>query len=83
MTPRQFLLLARMRRQEIMRQEFGPALICTAISAIVGVKRSPYDFMPSMVGKRKRKTQTWEDQLRLIKAMHASIGGTDGDSQSR
>lgn len=82
MTPRQFVLLGRIRHQQDLRQEFGPALVCVGLAALAGVKRTPWEFMPSMGGTKPTRKQKWQDQLELVKAMHARIGAGDGTEDS-
>jgi len=80
LTPRQFLLLADVKRQEIHRQEYGPAMICAMMSALVGDRRSPTDFMPSLA--EPRKEQTWQEKQEILGAMMSALGGKHGNAES-
>lgn len=80
LTPRQFVLLGRAKQVEIMRQEYGPALVCCMVAALAGQKRQPRDFMPSL--SRRRSRPDWKDQLEKVKVLHARIGGADGAHSS-
>lgn len=77
LTPRLFVLLAQAKRVEVMRQEFGPAIVACWVAALGGQKRRPQEFMPSMRGMRPRK-QSWQEQLAAIRVLHAGMGGADG-----
>ena len=74
MVPRQFIALLRRHRQERIRAEYGPALIVSAITALMSRKpASPRTFMPSMP-KREQETP-WQDQMAALRGTLEALGG--------
>lgn len=59
MTPREHQAILDCRRADLIRQEFGPALVASIISNVYGRKgrppRKPSDFMPSLIASRPRR----------------------------
>ena len=72
--PRQFVALLRRKRENDMRQEFGPAIICHTICSLMGQKVSHSTFMPSWVEPKKQEVP-WQDLLAKTKVLHAAYGG--------
>jgi hypothetical protein len=67
-------------RKKAEQDLFGSALICSTLANINRDPKkhrkpfSPLDFMPS---KREKKTQTAEEQLQVLVAINAALGGSD------
>lgn len=77
--PRQLVALGRARQAENVRLEFGPAVVASVLT--MG-KKSPFEFMPSMMGKKPvERKQNWQQHMAVIKQMHTALTGeevTDG-----
>lgn len=39
---------------------------------------TPQDFMPKFEPKRRKKLQTWQEQLNIARLITLALGGTDG-----
>jgi hypothetical protein len=82
LTPRLFALLGKAKQLEIQREEWAAGVICSTLAAMHGQRKSPFDFMPSMAGKKKpeltKPKQSWQEQLSLIKVLDARIRSSHG-----
>lgn len=77
LVPRQFLALLKRVRSERQRREYGPAIIVTAIQALVSKKRlDPTKFMPSYTSPAKEEDAPWQDMQATLKAAIA-VGGSN------
>jgi hypothetical protein len=75
MVPRQFFGLMSRRKDEILRNEFGPAMITATIVNVFSKKRySAKHFMPSYE-EPPRKEAHWTELLDKVKVIHRSLGG--------
>ncbi len=75
-TLRQFMLLLDRRNAQIKREDRNLAEVLAAIyNTVRDPKKRPLtgkDFMPS---EKRRKVQTPEEMLSVVKAMHRAFGG--------
>ena len=76
LVPRQFFALLERRREQIVRDEMGPAIVAWVISAVAGAKKTtPQQFMPSMK-KQEESEVPWQVLMSKVKGIHKSLGGT-------
>ena len=76
MVPRQFVALLEQRKQEHVRQEFGPAIIVSAIHSLFSKKRpDPTKFMPSYDRSEADDEMPWQEQMAKLGAAVSAVGG--------
>ncbi len=75
MVPRQFFGLMSRRKEEILRNEFGPAMITATVVNIFSKKKySAKHFMPSFEEEPRQEVH-WSELLDKVKMIHKSLGG--------
>lgn len=75
MVPRQYIALLRRERSARMRAEYGPAMIVSALTALMSKKPSnPSKFMPSLQQDAKQE-KPWQDQMATMRGALEALGG--------
>jgi hypothetical protein len=76
LVPRQYFALLDRHREQILRNEMGPAIVAWVISRIAGSKKTtPQQFMPSARSQPKDEVP-WQALMAKVKGIHKSLGGT-------
>lgn len=80
LTPAQFHALSEQARYEKEWLDFRAGLVCSTLANIYRAKNqkafTPQDFMPGVKeSENARQTQTWQEQLALVRQLNESLGG--------
>ena len=77
-TPREYAKLVETLHEREQRDYWRSGLVTSMVANVNRGKNQrafkPDDFMPKL-SKKKRKPQTWQDQLSIVKGIQASMGG--------